>query len=96
MNTNDTYKIVDILHSGRQGIREEPYRDEKHNGLIGSVFKITRGFEQFKPVYFEFIETQSGHDWLRTSALIQLSLDYHNLYHLETVNTIYVIQKLVD
>ena len=54
------YRIVDIVHSGRKGIRGEQVTDAKYDGLIGcrATLDITE-IERFKPVKITFREMPS-------------------------------------
>ena len=91
------YRISSITHSGRKGERHSPVTDFKYNSLIGSVcifdpFKV-RAYESLHfPVYESPV-----YDWWDTSEVIALDVDTRDdSIHLETVNTIYVFEKIGD
>lgn len=94
------YRIIDILHSGRLGIRDTRVDDEKYIGMIGSVIrlvgdlKLLEDIKQFEQVMWHFVAGQSGYTWWITSEVIQLSRDPDGLYTMETVNTIYILEQL--
>ena len=89
------YKIVNITHSGREGIRGTPISDEKHKPLLGA--KI-RGFNPLKSKIFEvekwILIGNPAYDWWQTSAIIQLMHRYDGNYILETINTIYELEEV--
>lgn len=90
------YKIVDIVHSGRKGVRNTQRDDEKYDGIWGSIVKTKRleDIQQFSEIRWEFVATNSEYEWWRTSPVIQISLGFDDLYRVETANTIYVMQKM--
>lgn len=93
------YKIIKIEHSGRMGIRGEPVRSEKYEGLVDSVFylqgiDVLEQCEQFSMLHMKLIETNSYYDDWRTSEVLQIIRHFDDLYEVETVNTIYYFQRL--
>ena len=94
------FRIVNILHSGRKGIRNTPVTDQKYNGMVNSIIKLRNNnienIHQFDELRFDFVETESEYDLWRSSCVIAISLGYDNLYYVETINTIYVLEEVKD
>lgn len=92
------YIIKDIVHSGRMGERGRPVANAEYYGLIGSVIEMDdiEKTKQFSKCHWDFIETESVYEWWDTSEVILLEKRYNKHYTLETVNTIYKIDKLDD
>ena len=91
-----TYKIIEILHSGRKGIRNTPVKDSKYNQMIGSIIECDLEYvEQFKPLKWWFKDHPFYEVW-HTSEVLALLRDFENdLLYLETVNTIYVLKEII-
>ena len=89
------YKIKGIYHNGRKGPRMEPVADEKYETLVGSIIRWhIEDTRQFKPAKFIFYDNPR-HDFWHTSEVLQLSRRFSDeMYELETVNTIYVLEEL--
>jgi hypothetical protein len=91
------YKILNIEHSGRKGIRYEPVKDPKYDGLIGSIIE-TENIENvklFNEIKWDFVENKPAwYDLWHTSPVIEIYLDFENHYVIETVNTIYILEKV--
>lgn len=91
------FKIVNILHSGRKGIRFEEVAESKYEGLKGST--ITMGdpetIKQFESLDMR-VYGSNMYSWWETSPVIALSLNIKNQYVLETVNTIYILERLTE
>ena len=94
------YKIVDILHSGRKGLRNTPVDEYKYDGMIGTIIKLDcnhiEDCENLKPVKWTFMSAKSPYTWWETSAVIGLSVDADTNFRLETINTIYVLEAIYD
>ena len=95
------FRIVNILHRGREGKRNTPVTDQKYNGMVNSIIKLKNydsieNIWQFDELRFDFIETESDYDFWRSSCVIAISLGYDNLYYIETINTIYVLEEVKD
>ena len=88
------FVIKEILHSGRKGIRGEPVDDYKYDGLVGCYAKFDiNDIKQCQPMHMKL----SGHmyyDWWDTSLVIQLTRRNLNVYELETVNSIYILEEM--
>lgn len=92
------YKIIDVLHSGRKGIRGTPVEEHKYDQLVGSVIRMYdlegESIKQFEPLRFNFVDHPLYEIW-NTSELLQLAKDKKSgEYIIETVNTIYRLEKL--
>lgn len=96
------YTIREIVNSGRKGLRGTPVEDAKYNGLTGSIIEALDIEEQgillqFKPITFFTIETKSCYDWWTTSEIIAVrAFDDFNKFWIETVNTMYLLEKYND
>lgn len=92
------YKILEILHSGRKGIRLDPVTEEKYNGMVDNIVRINKleNVKEFESIRM-YIKHHPLYDFWDTSAIIGLSysLSEHK-YYLETINTIYVLQELEE
>ena len=98
-NNKKRYRVLEILHSGRKNTRNKPVDNPKYDGIIGSIVELAginsiEGIRQFNLVSFEFVKTSSDYDWWNTSAVISVFLDFHNRYHIETINTIYILEEV--
>lgn len=95
------YKITNILHSGRKGVRDEPVADQKYNGLVGSVvvligMDIVEDCKQFDKLSMIIISSDSNYYYWDTSAVISIARGYCGEYHVETLNAIYILEEYVD
>lgn len=90
-----TYKIKGIYHNGRENPRMEPVADEKYETLVGSIVGCDiNEIRQFKPTKFTFYDNPR-YDFWNTSEILQLSRRLSDdMYELETVNTIYILEEL--
>lgn len=89
-------KILGIYHSGRKGIRYEEITDYEYDGLKNSLINTPdeKEIHQFETVRFDFIGNKPPwYDFWVTSPVIELYVDFDNHYVLETINTIYVLEK---
>ena len=90
------YKIVNIYHSGRKGVRWSVPEDPKYDDLVGCLCT----FDPFEVKQFEsirlWIKNHPIYRWWDTSAIIQLSCDFDGKYYLETINTIYVFEEVKE
>ena len=90
------YKITNIYHSGRKGVRWSVPEDQKYDDLVGCLCT----FDPFEVKQFEsirlWIKNHPIYRWWDTSAIIQLSCDFDGKYYLETINTIYVFEEVKE
>lgn len=90
------YRIKGIYHSGRKGPRMEPVTEEKYEGVNGSIIGWdVESIRQFRSTRFWF-EDHPLYSWWDTSAILQLRKRDFNIYELETVNTIYILEDLEE
>lgn len=91
------FKIVNILHSGRKGIRNEETTESKYDGLKGSTIEMKdpESIKQFESLDMR-VYGSNVYSWWETSPVIALSLNLKNQYVLETVNTIYILERLTE
>ena len=88
------FRIKEILHSGRKGIRGEPVDDYKYDGLVGCYAEFDiNDIRAYQGVHM-VISGHSFYDWWHTSPVIQLTRRNFNVYELETVNTIYILEEM--
>ncbi len=95
------YKINEILHSGRKGIRNEPVNNSKYDGLVGSVVElkglnVIEDCKQFDRLTILPISSDSAYNFWETSAVIGISKSFHGEYYVETINTIYILEEYKD
>lgn len=93
------YKILNIAHSGRKDIRLSPVKDPRYNGLIGSIIEMDNieNSKLFDRLKWDFVENKPiWYDFWTTSPIISISLGFDNHYVVETVNTIYVLEKVYE
>ena len=95
------YKILNITHSGRNGLRGKPVDDWKYDGLIGSIVQIAvdnidilEQIDLFDTIKFRVLTGDSEYDIWCTSNVVQISMDYYGIYEVETVNTIYKLEEI--
>ena len=91
------YKIKNITHSGRKGIRGEKYNGYKYSSLINTLinnFSINN-VEQFKPIKWDLINNDM-YEWWDTSEVIGLSLSPEKTYIIETINAIYELESIEE
>ena len=89
-----TYKIVEILHSGRKGQRYSPVTNPKYEYMVNSLIRLDFDFvKQYEPINWFFLNHPIYKYW-NTSALLALSRDEDEFWYLETVNTIYVLKEV--
>lgn len=89
------YKIIDIVHSGRKGIRGEKVNKLKYEALIGCIAYIdVDSIKLFQNVHM-ILKGHPNCDWWDTSVLISYEVNwYTNKISLETANTIYLLEKI--
>ena len=93
------YKILNILHSGRNDTRLKRITDPKYNGFIGSIIEMDNieNSKTFDRLRWDFVENKpEWYDFWTTSPVILITLDLNNHYVVETVNTIYVLEKVYE
>ena len=90
------YKILDVVHSGRKGIRGERVTAEKYNDLIGStvLFDIDE-LGQFRCMNFMF-KNHPIYEFWTTSETLSLGIDKNRVVHVETANSIYTFEPLFE
>lgn len=89
------YKIIDIVHSGRKGIRGEKVVQNKYKNMIGCIAYIdAENIKPFKSVHM-ILKGHPQYDIWDTSVLVawNLNLDTDKL-EIETVNSIYILQEI--
>ena len=87
------YKLLDVVHSGRKGIRGTSVCDMKYEGVIGFTcsFDID-DIQQFKPMRFEVADSWF-YDWWRTSEILALNIG-EGFIEVETANSIYIFKEI--
>lgn len=91
------YKIVEIMHSGRGGLRYTWVTDPKYDGVVGSIVTIKGSIEDIKQYSFvkmDFVKTDSLYDYWITSEVLKIMKDTNERYSIETANAIYVLEEL--
>lgn len=91
------YKIVEIMHSGREGLRYTWVTDPKYDGVVGSIVTIKGSIEDIKQYSFvkmDFVKTDSLYDYWVTSEVLKIIKDTNERYSIETANAIYVLEEL--
>lgn len=91
------YKIVEIMHSGRKGLRYTWVTDPKYDGVVGSIVTIKGSIEDIKQYSFvkmDFVKTDSLYDYWTTSEVLEIVKDTNERYSIETANAIYVLEQV--
>lgn len=87
-------KIVEILHSGRKGIRGTPVTDSKYDSLINCTVSFQKdNLRLLKPISFTLIDNPLYEFWY-TSPVISLGRNKDCKLIIETVNTIYILSEI--
>ena len=92
----EKWTLTEVLHSGRKGERNTPVDNPKYDDIIGWTVGLDKDnlkpFEEFR-FYFK------GHpkyDYWTTTAVIEAHIEKGNILHIETVNTIYVFERVEE
>lgn len=89
------YKIIDIVHSGRKGIRGEKVTQSKYEALVGCIAYIDLdAIKPFQSVHM-ILKGHPDYDWWDTSVLLSFSL-HEGYMEIETANSIYVFEEVND
>ena len=82
------FKLLDVVHSGRKGIRGDAIDNPKYKGLVGYYCSFdVDDIQQFKPFEFTVIDSVY-YDWWKTSEVLEvIKMDRYLL--IETANSIY-------
>ena len=89
------YKIIDIVHSGRKGIRGKKVIQSKYENMIGCIAYID--IDNIKPFHsvHMILKGHPEYDWWDTSVLVSCEVNWRiNKISLETVNSIYILEKI--
>lgn len=88
------YKIIDIVHSGRKGIRGTKVTQSKYENMIGCIAYIDiDNIKPFQSVHM-ILKGHPEYDLWDTSVLISYHTDSYNRLSFETVNSIYILEKI--
>ena len=92
----EKWTLTEVLHSGRKGERDTPVDNPKYDDIIGWTVGLDKDnlkpFEEFR-FYFK------GHpkyDYWTTTAVIEAHVFCYNTMYVETVNTIYVFERVEE
>lgn len=92
----EKWLLKDILHSGRKGERLTPVNDPKYYDIIGwNVWLDIKDIKAFEELRFYF----KGHpmyDWWTTTAAIEARIEDDKTLYFESVNTIYVFERVEE
>ena len=91
------YKIIEINHSGRKGLRDSPVDDYEYDNVTNSIIESRDldGLSRFDCCHWKFINSESDYEWWETTPTIALSKT-DKMYKLETINTIYILEDVTD
>ena len=89
------YKLAEVKHSGRKGIRGTDVTELNYEGLVGShVWCDFDAIKQFEPMEWSFSD-HPNYDWWTTSEVLEAAYDPDiHTYIVETANTIYVFKEM--
>ena len=90
------YRIKNITHSGRKGIRGERVKGYKYDALFDAVINeefTMNSVKQFEQLKWVLVDNQM-YDWWTTSEVIQLQLSHNNTYIIETIDAIYELEEV--
>lgn len=86
------YKLLDVVHSGRKGLRGTEVCDLKYEGLIGCLCSFDiNDIQQFKRMKFD-VRNSREYDWWYTSEVLALTKDETKI-EVETANSIYIFEE---
>ena len=91
------YKIVEIMYSGRKGLRYTWVTDPKYDGVVGSIVTIKGSIEDIKQYSFvkmDVVKTDSLYDYWTTSDVLEIVKDTNESYSILTANAIYVLEQV--
>ena len=94
------YKIAGIYHNGKEGNRWDLRKDDKHDGLRGCFVKFNpNDVKLMNNAIFKFCMHQLYQEWYSDEKVIGFwhkrgELNGNDLFFLETVNTIYILEEL--
>lgn len=91
------YKISEILHSGRKGLRNTPNTDNKYDGLLGCTVSLdVADLRPYHGIYMDVYDSRI-YDYWETSVIIE-AMQYRDSGNLilETANTIYKLEAITD
>ena len=87
------FKLLDVVHNGRKGLRGSQMCDRKYEGLIGAHCKFDLdNIQQFKPLKFEVINSLY-YDYWHTSEVLEVAV-INGVLEIETANSIYRFREL--
>lgn len=88
------YKIIDIVHSGRKGIRGTKVTQSKYENMVGCIAYIDVDNVKLLRSVHMILKGHPEYDWWETSVLISCEINQNtNRILLETVNSIYILEK---
>ena len=91
------YKIINIFHNGRKGLRGTEVDNPKYKGVIGKhcYIDFLEEVKQFKRLSIKLLDSYVYDQWT-TSEAFELSIDKDGLVSLETANSIYIFKECYD
>lgn len=88
------YKLLDVVHSGRKGIRGTTICDRKYEGILGFYCRFDLDdIQQFKPFTFDVINSWY-YDWWTTSEVLEATVE-EGIVQVETANSIYRFKEVM-
>ena len=90
------WKIADITHSGRKGIRDEKVDDRDYEDVFGAIIKSfdPHDVKPFDVLDWNFFNNKT-YEWWHTSPVIAISLSKdERTCVIETINTIYKLVRV--
>jgi len=89
------YRIKEILHSGRRGIRNEPCTDEKYDDIRGRIGWVDIDeIKQFERYRIDLV-SDDKFDWWTISEVFELGVNRNTGdIQIETANSIYMLEAL--
>lgn len=88
------YKITRILHSGSVGVRGTDRKDGRYPTRIGKIVELDLSdLEVGRPAIMAYVGTMS---FLQTSSVVGIHSVFDNIVCIETINSIFELQKVED
>ena len=91
------YRIFNIVHSGRKGIRLTPVSDPKYHSLIGTVCQISiDALKQFEQYTFKLYNHPYYDTWTISEVIAVGTIRDSGMLYIETCNSIYFFEPLEE
>ena len=95
----NNYKIVSILHNGKDGERGSVRTEGTHHSRVGRIIQFDwRNIKIGKSLVANYIKDENGNDYfgfgMITSIVKDLDFIDEGVCQIETLNSIYVLEQI--